>query len=70
MTRSHEMSFNLKRGNLRYLHVSNLQVLLVILILKSHLCCKRFGRDVLLNVACVAEAIWRKSTLKFSLCIE
>ena len=66
MTRSHEMSFNLKFGNLRYLHVSNLQVLLVILILKSHLYSKRFGRDVLLNVACVAEAIWRKSTLKLS----
>ncbi len=31
-TRSHEMSLNLKFGNWRYLHVSNLQVLLVILI--------------------------------------
>ena len=35
VTRSHEMSLNLKCDNLRYLHVSNLQVLLVILILKS-----------------------------------
>ena len=32
VTRSHEMSINLKFGNWRYLHVSNLQVLLVILI--------------------------------------
>ena len=32
VTRSHEMSLNLKFGNWRYLHVSNLQVLLVILI--------------------------------------
>ena len=36
VTCSHEMSLNLKFGNLRYLHVSNLQVLLVILIFKSH----------------------------------
>ena len=33
MTHSHEMSLNLKFGNLRYLHVSNLQVLLISLIL-------------------------------------
>ena len=33
VTRSHEMSFNLKFGNFRYLHVSNLQVLLVILVI-------------------------------------
>ena len=33
-TCSHEMSLNLKFGSLRYLHVSNLKVLLVILILK------------------------------------
>ena len=32
VTRSHEMSLNLKFGNWRYVHVSNLQVLLVILI--------------------------------------
>ena len=32
VTRSHEMSLNLKFGNWRYLHVSNLQVPLVILI--------------------------------------
>ena len=36
VTRSQKMSLNFKFGNLRYLHVSNLQVLLVILILKSH----------------------------------
>ena len=35
VTRFHEMSLNLKFGNLRYQHVSNLQVLLVVLILKS-----------------------------------
>ena len=33
VTRSHEMSFNLKSGSLRHLPVSNLQSLLVILIL-------------------------------------
>ena len=32
VTRSQEMSLNLKFGKWRYLHVSNLQVLLVILI--------------------------------------
>ena len=32
VTRSHEISLNLKFGSWRYLHVSNLQVLLVILI--------------------------------------
>ena len=37
VTRFHKMSLNLKFGNLKYLHVSNLQVLLVILILKSHI---------------------------------
>ena len=36
MSRSQEMSLNLKFGNLRDLHVSSLQLLLVILILKSH----------------------------------
>ena len=35
VTRSHKMSLNLKFGNLTYLHVSNLQVMLIILILKS-----------------------------------
>ena len=60
VTRSHEMSLNLKIGNLRYLHVSNMKVLLVILILKSRFYSK----------ACVAETILTKSALKFSLCIE
>ena len=64
LTRSHEMSLNLKIGNLRYLHVSNLQVLLVILLLKSHLYSNKCGCDVLLKVACVAEAILGKSALK------
>ena len=70
VTRSHEMSLNLKFGNLRYLHVSNLQVLLVILILKSRFYSKICGSDVFLRVACVAEAILRKSALEFLLCIE
>ena len=70
VTRSHEMSLNLKFGNLRYLHASNQQVLLVILILKSRFYSKRCGCDAFLKVACVAEAILRKSALKFSLCIE
>ena len=66
VTRSHEMSLNLKFGNLRYLHVSNLKVLLVILILKSHFYFqkkkkKKSGCGVFLKVACVAEAILRKS---------
>ena len=64
------MSLNLKFGNLRYLHVSNLQVLLVILIFKSRFYSTKCGCDVFLKVACVAEAILRKSALKFSLCIE
>ena len=70
VTCSHEMSLNLKFGNLRYLHVSNLQVLLVILILKSRFYSKTCGCDVFLKVAYVAEAILRKLPLKFSLCIE
>ena len=76
VTRSHEMSLNLKFANLRYLHVSNLQVPLVILILKSlqitHSTPKinKCGCDVFLNVAYVPDAILRKSALKFSLCIE
>ena len=64
------INFNLKFGNLTYLHVSDLQVLLVILILKSRFCSQKCGCDVVLKVACVVEAIFRKSTLKFSLCIE
>ena len=64
-----EMSHK-KIGNLRSLHDSNLQVLLVILILKSRFYSKKFGCDMFLKVACVAEAILRKSALKFSLCIE
>ena len=70
---SHEMSLNLKFGNLRYLHVSNLQVLLVILRLKSRLYSTKRGYDMFLKVACVTEAILKpktKSALKFSLCIE
>ena len=70
MTCSHKMSLNLKSGNLRYLHVSNLQVLLIILILKSCFYSKKCGCDVLLKVARVVEAILRKSVLKFALCIE
>ena len=65
VTHSHKMS-----QNLRYLHVSDLQVLLIILILKSHFYSNKCGCDVFLKVACVAEAILRKSALKFSLCIE
>ena len=70
VTHFHKMSPNLKFGNLIYLHVSNLQVLLVILILKSHFYSKKYGCGVLLKVACVVEAILRKSALKFSLCVE
>ena len=40
VTRSHKMSLNLKFGNWRYLHVSNLQVLLVILVFTA-VACKR-----------------------------
>ena len=67
---SHETDLNFNLGNLSYLRVSNLQVLLVILILKSRLYSKKRGCDAFLNVACVAEAILRKSALKFSLCIK
>ena len=63
------IDFNLKFGDLTYLHVSDLQVLLI-LILKSCFCFQKCGCDVVLKVACVVEAIFRKSTLKFSLCIE
>ena len=59
VTRSHEMSLNLKFGNLIYLRVSNLQVLLVILILKSRFYSKKCGRDVLLKVACVMLDVHR-----------
>ena len=64
------MRLNLKFGKLRCLHVSNLKVLLVILILKSRFYSKTCGCDVFLKVTCVAEAILRKSALKFLLCIE
>ena len=57
MTRSHEMSLNLKFGSLRYLHVSNLQVLFVILLLKSRFYSNKRGCDVFLEAACVVEAI-------------
>ena len=70
MTRSYEMSLNLKFGSLRYLHVSNLQVLLVIQIVKSRFYNKKCRCDVFLKVACVAKAILRKSVLMFLLCIE
>ena len=50
------MSLNLKYGNLRYLHVLNLQVLLAFLILKSHFYSQKCGCEVFLKVACVAEA--------------
>ena len=58
------MSLNLKLGNLKYLHVYNLQVLLIILILKSGFYSKKKrkkGCYAFLKVACVAEAILRKS---------
>ena len=45
VTCSHKMCLNLKSGNLWYLHVSNLQVLLVILILKSCFYSKECGCD-------------------------
>ena len=65
VTRSYEMSLNLKYGNMGYLNVSNLQVLLIILILKSCFYSKNCGCDVFLKVACVAEAILRKLALNF-----
>ena len=55
---------NLKFGNFKYLHVSNLQVLLVILIVKSRFYSKKLGCDAFLKVACVSETILRKSALK------
>ena len=70
VTRSHGMSLYLKFGNLIYLHVSNLQALLVILILKSRFYSPKCGCDVFWKVLCVAEAILRKSALKFSLYTE
>ena len=51
--------------NLKYLHISNMQVLLVILIRKSRFYSRKCGCDVFLKVACVAGAILRKSALKF-----
>ena len=66
----HEMSLNLKTWQVEILHVSNLQVPLVILILKSCFFSEQCGCDVFLKVACVAEAILRKSALQFSLGIE
>ena len=56
---------SLKFGNLRYPHVSNLQVLLVILMLKSSLYSQKCGCGAFLKVACMAEAILRKSALNF-----
>ena len=70
VTRSHEMSLNFKFGSWRFLLVSNLQVLLVILILKSRFYSEKCGCDVFWKVVCVAETILRKSALKFSLYIE
>ena len=54
----------LTSGNLRYLHVSNLQVLLVILILKSRIYSNKCGCVVFLKVECVVEAIFRKISFK------
>ena len=45
VTLSHERGLDLKFGNLRYLHVANLQVLLVILILKSGFYSKKHGQE-------------------------
>jgi len=59
---------NLKFGNLRYLRVSNLQVLLIILRLTG--CLDHVSAQKNVAVTYVAEAILRKSALKFSLCIE
>ena len=70
MTCSHEMTRNLKFGNLKYWHVSNLQVLLGVLRLKSRFYSNKCGCDMFLKVACVVEAILRKTALKFLLCIE
>ena len=67
---SHEISLNLKFDNLKYLHVSTLQVLLVRLILLIRFCSNKCRCDVFLKVACVAEAILIKSPLRFSLCIQ
>ena len=68
VTCSHEMSLNLKFGNLRF--CVSLQVLLVILVLKSRFCSRKCGCGVFLKVTCVAKVILKKSALKFSLCIE
>ena len=66
VTRSHEMSLNyLKFGNMGYMHVSNLQVLLVVMILKSCFYSKNCGCDVFLKVA-----LLRKLALNFSVCSE
>ena len=75
MTRSHEMSLNLKFWQFEITiytcaNVSNLQFLLVILALKSRFYSKQCGRDVIWKVACVAEAILGKSALKLSQSIE
>ena len=67
-TCSHQMSLNLKSGNLKYLHISNLQVLLAFFTLKSCFYSQKCGCDAFLKVACVAEVILRKSAFKFSLC--
>ena len=69
VTRSHKISLNLKFGSLRYLHVSNLQVLLVILILKS-----RFYSKENVDVKCFCRLYggghFEKISWKLSLCIE
>ena len=68
VTCSHEMS--VKIWQFEVLRVSNLQVLLVILVLKSRFYSRKCGCDVFLKVTCVAKTILKKSALKFSLCIE
>ena len=66
---SHKMSLNLKFGNLRYLHVSICKFCSLFSYL-NHVSTPTNVTDLFLKVACVTEAILRKSPLKFSLCIE
>ena len=59
MTCSHEISLQIWLFEI--LHVSKLQVLLVVLILKSPFYSKKCGCDMFLKVAGVAEAILKKN---------
>ena len=70
VTRSHEMSLNWKLGTLRYLHVSNLQVLLDILILKSHFYSKKMWMWRVSEGCMYGGGYLEKSALKLWLCIE